>query len=129
MSKLYDERTYYTNLQLVERLIGNRVTTGGQLDDLAHKLFGSKFLGIYDWKDKIPVLKQGECVIVNKKTNQHWIGTANIGGDIYTYDSFNRPEYIGGYLNGDSDGNRDQKMWESNCGARTIAWIVSVLSK
>lgn len=129
MSKLYSERTYNTNLQLVERLIGNRVTTGDELANLASKLFGSKFLGVYDWKDKMPLLKVGECIIVNKKTNVHWIGTANVDGNIYTYDSFNRPDYVGGFLNGDGDGRADQRVWEENCGSRVVAWLTTVLSR
>ena len=128
MSRLYSDRTYSTNLQLVERLIGNRVTTGYELSNLAKKLFGSKFLGVYDWKDKMPHLKVGDCIIVNKKSNEHWIGTANVGGTIYTYDSFGRPDYIGGHVDGDEDGEPDQIISEQNCGARVLSWLVSVLS-
>ena len=88
-----------------------------------------KFKGVYDWRDKLPVLKNGQCIIINKMTNTHWIGSANIGGHMYTYDSFNRPDYIGGNINGDNDSYPDQNINESNCGARCIAWLVTVLSK
>jgi len=128
MSKLYTNSTYKTNLTLIEYLIGNGITTGSVLSKLAKLLFGSKFKGIYDWKRKIPKIGIGECVIVNKKTNEHWIGVANVKGTMYCYDSFNRKEYIGNYASGDTDDKPDQTISEIDCGGRTLAWLVSALS-
>jgi hypothetical protein len=122
------ERKYKQNLKNVEKMIGVGITDGGQLYDLSKKLFGAKFRGIYDDKDKLPKLKAGECLIINRKTNEHWVAMANIKGKSYKYDSFNRPSYRGGYLNGDFDNRPDQKASEHNCGQRCIAWLVTVLS-
>ena len=125
---LYNERAYNRNLKLVESIIGNRITNGGDLYRVAKQLFGDKFLGVYDHKDKIPKLKNDECVIINQPTNQHWIGRANVNGKVYQYDSFNRPDFVGGFINGDENNEPDQRLDEANCGARVLAWLTTILS-
>jgi hypothetical protein len=78
--------------------------------------------------DKYPILKSGECYIVNRKSNEHWVAVANINGKNYTYDSFNRPDYLGGFQSGDVDGYPDQSYSQENCGQRTLAWLTTILS-
>ena len=113
---------------MVESLIGNKITNGEQLDGLAKQLFGKRYIGLFDWKDKLPVLKNGECIIINKKSNEHWIGTIKLNDKLYTYDSFNRPDYIGGNLSGDNDLIPDQNYNQENCGSRVLAWLTTILS-
>ena len=43
--KLYSDSKYHTNLKLIEKLLGNRVTDDTELGNLAKKLFGSRFKG------------------------------------------------------------------------------------
>lgn len=120
---------YTENLKLVKSLLGDGITYGKDLFRVSKQIFGDKFLGVYDEKDRMPVLKKGECIIINKPTNQHWIGRTNVNGTIEQYDSFNRKDFIGGFKNGDFDNSRDQNFNQSDCGSRVIAWLVTVLSK
>lgn len=94
---------------------------------MARALLKNKFKGVYVDGEKYPKLKAGEGIIINRKENEHWVSTANIGGKKYTYDSFNRKEYLGGYHTGDFDGIVDQKLHENSCGQRCISWLMTVL--
>lgn len=104
---------------------------GGQLSSLAVKLFGSKFRGIYVKGDKLPILKEGEILIQNNPTNIHWIGVANVKGTRYEFDSFGRDMLGNAYTdyNTPTDNVEDQRIWEANCGQRTLAFFVTVMSK
>lgn len=117
---------YDKNLKYVESILGNGITNGGQLYKLAHKLFRKKFIGVFDYKQHLPELNVDECMILNQKTNEHWIAMANICGTIYKYDSFDRKSYIIPYKDGDFDGAPDQNILETNCGSRCIAWLITV---
>jgi hypothetical protein len=122
---------YNENLRLIELILGRGITTGDQLYRLGKTLFGTRFKGVYTDRDKLPKLKDGECLIVNRKTGEHWVAMANLIGrrGIRTYDSFNRQSYLGGYRSGDVDGKPDQMVYESNCGQRSLSWLTTVLSK
>jgi hypothetical protein len=98
------------------------------LFDLANELFGRTFRGVFGDKDKMPILKEGECAIINKPHNQHWIGIYRKNGILYEYDSFARDMLGSRYKDSDFDGIADQKIKESNCGQRTISHLVTVLS-
>lgn len=115
-------------MKYAESILGDGITNGNQLEKLAKEVFGDKFKGVYGTKDKLPLLGTNECVIINKPDNVHWIGIYNKNGDIYSYDSFNRPDFIGGYRNSDFDGLPDQSVLEKNCGARVIAQMATALS-
>lgn len=124
-------RKYKRNLKLVEQVIGHTgETNGAELDRVAKFVFGDNYKGIYDSKDKRPKLRTGQMLIINKPTNQHWIGLAKVKGKTYQYDSFNRKMIkSGGYLNGDYDNRPDQRLDQANCGHRVIAWAITILSK
>ena len=93
------------------------------MENIARQFGGSHFLGIYDWKDKLPLLRNhNDFILINKLTNQHWIASKNVGGHIFTYDAFDRPEYEGGNLAGDKDLIPDESPAENNCGQRSLAW-------
>lgn len=122
-------RLYNQNLQMVIKVIGHDgITTGGELDKVARQLFGIKYKGIFIKGNTKPVLKNNECYIMNYKTNEHWICMIRINGVKYTYDSFNRKNYLHGYKSGDVDGVGDQKYWEDSCGQRCLSFLVTVLS-
>ena len=114
---------------MIESVLGNGITNGDQLAELASKLFGKQFRGVYGDYDVFPKLGLNEFVIINRRDGQHWITTANVGGKIYTYDSFNRPEYLGGFTSGDEDGKPDQLPYQTNCGQNCLAWLITVFSK
>jgi hypothetical protein len=113
---------------MIESILGNSITNGGVLSDIARRLFGEKFKGLYVIGDRLPVLKEGESIILNQPSDVHWVGLVRVNGQTYKYDSFNRKSFIGGYVNGDYDNKPDQKQWEANCGQRTLAWLTTVLS-
>jgi hypothetical protein len=120
---------YNKNLKNIISILGDGITNGEQLFNISKKLFGDRFLGIYGDKQKKPRLNLDECIIVNRKDNEHWICKANVNNTVYTYDSFNRKSYLGGFKSGDYDGRPDQKLYEENCGQRCIAWLVTIFSQ
>jgi hypothetical protein len=120
-------RKQKANLKLVEKLVGNKITYGHQLEKTAKMLFGDTFKGIYGTSDKKPRLQDGDSYIVNKPSNVHWIAKVKMGGKSYTYDSFNRKSFLGGNRNGDFDDYADQYPSQVNCGARSIAFILTVV--
>ena len=124
-------RKYRQNLKLVESIIGHqKETTGAELDKLSTAIFGNKYRGLYGATDKLPKLKNRECIIINKPSNTHWLGLAKINGHEYAYDSYNRPNFLGsGYRNGDIDNIADQSGLQENCGQRTVAWLCTILSQ
>jgi len=120
---------YLSNLKLVERILGTGITTGKQLNDLAINVFGRSFKGIYGSTDKLPKLRESQCILVNAPgNNEHWVGACVKNGVMYEYDSFNRDVLGRGYVDGDFDDRADQRLQESNCGQRTIAYLVTMLS-
>ena len=115
------------NLGNVEHTIGKSTTNGEQLNKLGQRLLGNKFKGIYSDGERLPHLDVGEGLIINRKPNEHWVSMANVDGKIYTYDSFNRRPYLGGHQSMDFDGKPDQKDYQSDCGQRALAMLLTVM--
>ena len=113
---------------MVESIVGDGITYSDQLEKLGKKIIGDKFLGVFLDGEPPEYLKDNECVIINRKMNQHWVACININDNIYTYDSFDRKNYLGGYGDGDYDGIPDQEINESNCGQRSLAYLITTLS-
>lgn len=116
------------NLKMIESLLGTGITYGSQLYKLGKILMGSDFKGVYDDKARKPPLKNGECYLVNRKSNEHWISVVKLDGNKYTYDSFNRNGYLGGLNNGDYDLTADQKLYEQNCGQKALSYLLTTLT-
>lgn len=83
-------------------------------------------MGVFDEHDPIPTLKIGTAAIINKPSNEHWIGIFN-DGELRTYDSYGRR-----IIGGDPlkkvlrvPATIKQKDSQSNCGARTLAALVA----
>ena len=130
MSKAINKR-YQSNLKKIERILGNKITNGEQLDGLSRRLFGGNYKGLYGEFDNFPHLDNNEFIIVNKPNNQHWISIFNRGGKMYEFDSFARDLMGGKYIDFNTryDNIKEQKINELNCGARTVAMIMTLLHK
>ncbi len=118
--------------------LGTGITYGGQLAKLAKKLFGSKFKGVFAADEIAPLRSQDGYFIYNldkkDEPGSHWIGIVKSPQGILVYDSFGRDtkEIIPGvYSLGnrkdislqDTEDDAEQKEWQDNCGARTIAFL------
>lgn len=132
-------RIYNKIFTLVKKEVGNKLTYGRDLDKVARVFLGSAFVGVFP-SDKIPRLNSlRKYAILNlDKSNEggsHWIAIARTegrNGKTYVYDSFGRghtkiiPSLAlsgnGRVINSDLDA--EQKMHETNCGARSLAWLI-----
>lgn len=119
--------------------MGGSTTYTSILNKAGHKLFGSKFAGAFP-ADRIPALKGGvKYAILNldkhDEPGSHWIALAKerSGRDashyIWVYDSYGRPTQailpdIGQKFKFlDVDYDAEQSALETNCGARSLAWL------
>ena len=128
-------KIYKANLKIVERKVGVNTTWQSDLDKLGRRMFGSKFVGVFP-SDIIPKLSNGcYCILNVDKSNEpgsHWVALVKRGHRLIFYDSFGRsgkkliPSLLKSH-NGrlvDTDSDAEQKILESNCGARCIAWLM-----
>jgi hypothetical protein len=123
--------------RIVVPLIGNKTTYSNELEKAGVKMMGMKFKGVYP-SDKIPPLndlKPYAILNLDKSTESgsHWIAAAYHDGKIHIYDSFGRkaskiiPSIYRGnggrpVINSDLDPEQDER--ETNCGARSLAWLL-----
>lgn len=122
--------------KIIIPLLGNDTTYQGELEKVGIKLFGIKFKGVFP-SDKIPPLNdlKSYAIINLDRSNQpgsHWVSVAHKDGKTYLYDSFGRDGkkilpsiYKSGngiILNTDLD--KEQHIKETNCGARSMAWLL-----
>lgn len=114
---------------IVDELKNNSTTTDDELKRYCKNAFGEKFKGVYPL-DKIPKkIKNGQTLIFNlDKSNQsgsHWMALFKINNKNYVYDSFGRKskELNVPLKTIDAEYDAEQKMEQSNCGQRCIAWI------
>jgi hypothetical protein len=120
-------------------LTGSKSTYMNDLDKVGRRLLGLNFKGVFS-SDKIPKLNDLKpyCILnLDKSTESgsHWIALAKIPGEhsSIVYDSFGRPakDIIpvlkdsgnGTILNSDLS-DAEQKMSETDCGARSLAFLV-----
>jgi hypothetical protein len=125
------ESLYLTFLEKTEALVGSRTTFASDLLKAGKLLFGRKFMGVFA-SDKQPTLtKTTPYAILNlDKTNEpgsHWIAVAWTSQGTMVYDSFGRhtDEII--KIKGvsmDTDHDPEQDIVETNCGARSLAWLM-----
>lgn len=128
---------YDAILRSVKKLVGGKTTYLQQLAKAGTKLFGAKFHGVYP-SDKIPKLSnRTPYAILNLdksyQTGSHWIAIATSNNNIIVYDSFGRsnkniiPALGRGFINGrviDTDRDVEQDIMATDCGARSLAWLV-----
>lgn len=109
---------------IIKRFNIPSVTTNIQLEDICNELFGSKFNGV------VPIDhytgEQGYWIVNTEDSSQggeHWFGVViDRNGEELIYDSFGRN--LGGKGLNHTENDAEQKINESNCGARTIAWLL-----
>lgn len=120
---------YKKLLRRVQKSLGTAATTTAQLEQTGKKLLGSKFAGVYA-SNKIP--KSFTSVIVNLdkegEPGSHWLAMARCSsGTVLVYDSFGRPtaKIIKlNFPNKATDPDREQMFKETNCGQRSLAWLL-----
>lgn len=139
--EIFAEEEYNKYLKYVESFIGNTETSSDQLDALGFKILKG-YKGAVP-RDKIPILNNNECCIVNTDDSKgggvHWLALASDSkGKQYFYDSFARdykklvPELRRKTIINSDIKDREQqdisikgdKKTETNCGARCIAWLL-----
>ena len=127
-------KTYNPIVTVIERKMGKSTTTGNiELERMGHALLGTKFKGMYA-SDRIPALtaKQPYAIINNKPApGEHWLGVARVPrtGRVMVYDSFGRShaKLLPGALppgTQDTDPDIEQSVAQTNCGQRSLAWLV-----
>ena len=110
--------------------------TGDQTTYLDEILGAGKFKGVFP-SDKIPKLNDlSPYAVLNldtsKQPGSHWVAIAKQGNNTYLYDSFGRKNmkiipnliYSGNGRIIDTDYDAEQKIIETDCGARSLAWLV-----
>lgn len=132
------DKLYNQKLKEVEKYhTGDKTTYLGELNGVGHKLLGVKFKGVYP-SDRIPKLNDLSpyCILnldTSKEPGSHWVAIAKNDKKDHTiiYDSFGRHNYkiipqLRFSGNGkiiDADRDVEQRISETNCGARCIAWL------
>jgi hypothetical protein len=121
---------------IVEPDVGNKTTFQKDLHNYGKKVLGHKFQGVFS-SDKIPKLsKQQPYAILNldgsDEPGSHWVSVAKQGKHVIVYDSFGRktkkilPSMLksGNGLILDTQYDSEQNIKETNCGARSLAWLM-----
>lgn len=79
---------------LIEDVIGSSTTTDVQLNNLAKRLFGAQFIGVYSADNFPKNIKNSQCYIMNTDTHvqhgTHWVSVYRYNNRYYYYDSFGR---------------------------------------
>lgn len=129
------EQSYRDELKKMKKLVGNKITYSDELARVGDDLFGEKFMGVFT-ADKIPNhIKELHMAIVNldnsNETGSHWVSVCkDKKGIIWVYDSFGRrihkilPSIYGrGRKIKSTERDKEQGFKETNCGARSLAFL------
>jgi hypothetical protein len=134
--------------QVVVPLIGNKTTYQNDLERAGIKALGLLFKGVYP-SDKIPPLNNLKPYAIlnldrSSEAGSHWVAVAFDGkadgvrrrgaakNKTYLYDSFGRKGikiipslfHSGNGRIVDTDYDAEQTEEETNCGARSLAWLL-----
>ena len=138
--ELKAELIYKKYLKDIYNLIGDRTTYLNQILGAGRKLFGVKFKGVFP-SDKIPKLNDLSpyCILNLDKSSEsgsHWVALSKIPNtnDSILYDSFGRNykkiipalNYSGNGRIINSDFDAEQKILETDCGARCLAFLMVI---
>lgn len=130
------EKLFKHYLTMIYKLVGKNTTYLSQLEGSGKLLLGVKFKGVFP-SDKIPRLNDlSPYAIINldnsKESGSHWIAIAKKDDKTLVFDSFGRsykriiPQLNltgnGRIINTDLD--VDQKVKQTDCGARSLCWIL-----
>jgi len=130
------DRLYKEKLKEIEKYYtGDRTTYLKELNGAGKKLLGVKFKGVYP-SDKIPKLNDLSpyCILnldSSKEPGSHWVALAKYGDGCMFYDSFGRRnteiipnlKFSGNGRIIDTDRDAEQKILETNCGARCLSFL------
>ena len=123
---------YNKVLVKIEKVIGSGSTGDVQLMDLCEKLFGQRFKGVYAFDDTFE-LKHGDLAIVNldtkKQPGSHWCAVVKDRKHYIVYDSFGRDIKLKQKNTLNTEDDPEQNINESNCGQRSVAWLIVVAVK
>jgi hypothetical protein len=127
---------YSTILKRVERILGDGVTYGSDLDKLGKEILGRQFTGVFP-SDRCPAMgTRNKYAIINLDDSSgggtHWVACAFSNGKVMLYDSFGRAatdilpslslKNLVPVVNTDDDA--EQLALENNCGARSLSWLI-----
>ena len=103
---------------------------------ISKKMLGIKFKGVFA-SDKIPILNDLQPYAIlnldsSKQPGSHWIAIAKTNNETMIYDSFGRQTskiiknliFSGNGRIIESDRDIEQKIIETDCGARSLAWLI-----
>ena len=124
-------------IKIVEDAMGSNETTMGSEINKWGKLFlGSGFVGVFT-ADMIPNLKNGQSIIANLDSSDmagsHWVSIMKEKNNLYFYDSFGRKgkkimkhatKKIRHMLIEEANLDQEQDIFETNCGQRSIAFLL-----
>ena len=129
-------KTYNKLVSVLETRIGRTTTTdNNELLEVGLELFGARFKGVFA-SDGFPALSASQpYAVVNNKPaatgGEHWLGIARVPrtGRVMVYDSFGRShaKLLPGALppgTQDTDPDVEQLVAQTNCGQRSLAWLV-----
>ncbi len=130
------DRLYKTKLAEIEKYhVGDKTTYLNELNGAGKKILGVKFKGVFP-SDKIPRLNDLSpyCILnldSSKQGGSHWVALAKKDGGAVLYDSFGRDnkkiipslQFSGNGRIIDTDKDAEQKILETNCGARCLAFL------
>lgn len=121
-------KTYNDALKYIMDNMGTSETYSSDLNIMGKKLFKAKFGGVLA-SDQLPKKISKKYYIVNTdksdEPGQHWMGVT----EHFIYDSFGRSaEELSEFINDrkliNKNNNRDQSFIETNCGQRSLAFLV-----
>lgn len=130
------EQLYNNELKKIKKIVGNKTTYLNDLNKAGIKLLGGNFYGVYP-SDKIPKLNNIKCCCIlnldkSGEPGTHWIGIYKFGNKTLCYDSFGRRhtqiiknlKFSGNGIIYDTDKDKEQKIYETNCGARALSFLM-----
>lgn len=136
MKEKQAEVLYEKYLKNIYTLIGDKTTYLSQVNGAGKQLLGVKFKGVFS-SDRIPMLNDltPYCILnldASDEPGSHWIALAKGDDNSFIYDSFGRDykriipriTYSGNGRIYNTDRDIEQKITETDCGARSLAWLV-----
>ncbi len=135
MKKKIDKLNELILKKIVCPLVGETTTDSNQLNKACEILFKKKYLGTFPL-DMIPyTIKKGQSFIFNldtsNKPGSHWVGCyCYKNNEVLVYDSFARKtskiaDSLNNFLSSiDTEYDREQEYDETNCGARSISFLI-----
>ena len=139
MVEISAHKLYEGYLVELEHVMGKDITYEDDINTICMQLFGVNWGGVfardkmerilarYDATQPMPIIETKYCIFnldTRAEGGSHWCACALINGLIYIYDSFGRGIDMGVSVNNSDLYDREQLIKETNCGPRSIAWLM-----